>query len=238
MKPTYKVKWDSALQLCKEVSDSRPDFQGLASGLATQGLRQLKFDGQSQKDSVKSALNAALGGVWHEARANSVFDIGEMCVRCGEAVEDLEHIVHHCPTWAAPSKRLLASGCMACCLPLKGRLCLTMNRLWLSGNPHEHFRRCGVGYYTDIGESVFLPLPGLKQSVYRAEFLVVVRALEECKPKRLVSDCKGVVCCLHALKAGRRHPKGRHRDIESRALIALPAGVETVWMKAHQTDRG
>eukprot|EP00971_Amphidinium_carterae_P045243 890246-Amphidinium_carterae.2 len=28
--------------------------------------------------SVKSALNAALGGVWHEARANSVFDVGEM----------------------------------------------------------------------------------------------------------------------------------------------------------------
>eukprot|EP00971_Amphidinium_carterae_P081680 1616009-Amphidinium_carterae.1 len=36
----YKLKWDSALQLCKEVADSRPDFQGLPSGL-----------GQSQKDS-------------------------------------------------------------------------------------------------------------------------------------------------------------------------------------------
>eukprot|EP00971_Amphidinium_carterae_P153933 3052648-Amphidinium_carterae.2 len=65
----YKSKWNSALQHCKEVSDSRPDFQGLASGLATQALRQLKLDGQSQKYSVKSALNAALGaklGVWHE----------------------------------------------------------------------------------------------------------------------------------------------------------------------------
>eukprot|EP00971_Amphidinium_carterae_P253770 5037781-Amphidinium_carterae.4 len=33
-------------------------------------------------------------------------------------------------------------------------------------------RRCGVGYYTDTQERVWLPLPGLKQSVYRAEFLV------------------------------------------------------------------
>eukprot|EP00971_Amphidinium_carterae_P247338 4911967-Amphidinium_carterae.4 len=29
----YKVKWDSALQLCKEVADLGPDFQGLDSGL-------------------------------------------------------------------------------------------------------------------------------------------------------------------------------------------------------------
>eukprot|EP00971_Amphidinium_carterae_P345662 6486743-Amphidinium_carterae.2 len=50
-----------------------------------------------------------------------------------------------------------------------------------SSNPH--FRRCGVGYYTDTGESVFLPLTVLKQSVHRAELLVTVRALEECKPK-------------------------------------------------------
>eukprot|EP00971_Amphidinium_carterae_P312364 6208466-Amphidinium_carterae.1 len=74
----------------------------------------------------------------------------------------------------------------------------------------------------------------LKQSVYRAEFLATVRpvrALEECKPKRLVSDCQGVFSWLHALRAGRRHPKGRHRDLESRALVAFPAGVQIVWMK-------
>eukprot|EP00971_Amphidinium_carterae_P176802 3505825-Amphidinium_carterae.2 len=67
----YHVKWDSGLQLCKGV-----------------------------KDNVTSALSAALGGVWHEARLHSVFEVGELCVRCGEAVEDLEHIVHHCPAWA------------------------------------------------------------------------------------------------------------------------------------------
>eukprot|EP00971_Amphidinium_carterae_P166462 3299085-Amphidinium_carterae.1 len=63
------------------------------------------------------------------------------------------------------------------------------------------------------------------------------RVLEECKPKRFVSDCKGVVSCLHALRPGRRQPKGRHRDLESRALAAFPAGYQIVWMKAHQSDR-
>eukprot|EP00971_Amphidinium_carterae_P087899 1739345-Amphidinium_carterae.3 len=61
---------------------------------------------KSQEDSVKSALNAALGGVWHEVRANSIFDVGEMCVRYGEAVEHLEHIVHHCPAWAVEMREV------------------------------------------------------------------------------------------------------------------------------------
>eukprot|EP00971_Amphidinium_carterae_P026182 516378-Amphidinium_carterae.3 len=111
-----------------------------------------------------------------------------------------------------------------------------MNRLWLPGFV---FTMCGLmgledtvviltsedaGLATTLTlVKVFLcPHLGLKHSVYPAEFLAVVRALEECKPKGLVSDCKGVASCLHALKAGRRQPKGRHRDLESRALAALP----------------
>eukprot|EP00971_Amphidinium_carterae_P038184 750457-Amphidinium_carterae.1 len=90
-----------ALHLCKEVAEARPDFQGLDSGLATQALRKLSLNGQSQKDNVKSDLNDALGGVWQEARVHSVFEVGELCVRRGETVKDLEHIVHHCPVWAA-----------------------------------------------------------------------------------------------------------------------------------------
>eukprot|EP00971_Amphidinium_carterae_P279935 5557128-Amphidinium_carterae.1 len=233
----YKVKWDSALQLCKEASDSKPDFQGLASGLATQALRQRKLDEQSQKDSIKSAFNASLSGVLHEACACQL-----------QAVEDLEHIVHHCHAWAAERRDvdLPAPPCVKLhgLLPAPPRQVvlnhepalafrLGVHTVWTDGSgrhsSNPHFCRCGVSYYTDTGESVFLPLPALKQSVYRAEFhraefLAVVRALEECKPKRLVGDCKGVVYCLHALKAGRRHPKGRHRDVESRALAALPAG--------------
>eukprot|EP00971_Amphidinium_carterae_P118868 2354618-Amphidinium_carterae.1 len=60
---------------------------------------QLKLDGQSQKEDRKAALNAALGGVWHEERAHSAFQVGDTCVRCGEDVENLEHIVLHCPHW-------------------------------------------------------------------------------------------------------------------------------------------
>eukprot|EP00971_Amphidinium_carterae_P151338 3000546-Amphidinium_carterae.1 len=41
----YKVEWDFALHLCKGVAEARP---GLEAGLATQTLRQLKLDGQSQ----------------------------------------------------------------------------------------------------------------------------------------------------------------------------------------------
>eukprot|EP00971_Amphidinium_carterae_P070181 1388670-Amphidinium_carterae.1 len=75
-----------------------------------------------------------------------------------------------------PSKRLLVSGCMACSKPLAA--CPSKAEdVELATTP-------------DTGESVFLPLPGLKRSVYRAEFLAVVRALEECKPKGLLVIAK------------------------------------------------
>eukprot|EP00971_Amphidinium_carterae_P307671 6114572-Amphidinium_carterae.1 len=57
--------------------------------------------------------------------------------------------------------------------------------------------------------------------VFRAELLAVVRALEECQPCRVVSDCKGVVKALQAIQNGHRLPKGRHRDLEERARRAL-----------------
>eukprot|EP00971_Amphidinium_carterae_P213826 4243690-Amphidinium_carterae.1 len=79
----YMVKWGSALQLCKGGAKARPDFQGLDAGLATKALRRLKLDGQSEKNNVKTALNAALGGVWHEARVHAEFGVGDLCVRCG-----------------------------------------------------------------------------------------------------------------------------------------------------------
>eukprot|EP00971_Amphidinium_carterae_P200874 3986213-Amphidinium_carterae.1 len=55
-----KVKWDSAPQLCKEVSGSRLDFQGLVQVLR-QALRQLKLDGQSQKNIVILLLLVEFG---------------------------------------------------------------------------------------------------------------------------------------------------------------------------------
>eukprot|EP00971_Amphidinium_carterae_P198367 3937000-Amphidinium_carterae.1 len=110
----YKVKWDSAAQHCKEVAESRRDCQGLDSGLATQALRQLKLDGQSQKDNVETARE---------------FGDGDLCVRCGEAVEDLEHIAHHCPAWAA-ERREVALPASA----LKAPPCAKLQpRLWFPG---------------------------------------------------------------------------------------------------------
>eukprot|EP00971_Amphidinium_carterae_P054147 1066285-Amphidinium_carterae.1 len=60
-------------QCAEVVARARPDFEGLASGLSTAAYRHIKLDGQSQKEDRKSALNAALGGVWHEERAHSAF---------------------------------------------------------------------------------------------------------------------------------------------------------------------
>eukprot|EP00971_Amphidinium_carterae_P216941 4306536-Amphidinium_carterae.2 len=60
-----------------------------------------------------------------------------------------------------------------------------------------------------------------------AEFLAVVRALEECRPKVIVSTCKGVV------KA-----KGRNRDLDSwrNGSSSLSLGLQIMWMGAHQTQ--
>eukprot|EP00971_Amphidinium_carterae_P018620 367147-Amphidinium_carterae.2 len=81
---------------------SRPDFQGFDFGLPTQALRPLNMDGQSQKDNVKTAL----GGVWHEAHVHAEFGVGDLCIPCGEAAEDLEHIVHHCPAGNAEHREV------------------------------------------------------------------------------------------------------------------------------------
>eukprot|EP00971_Amphidinium_carterae_P325124 6455233-Amphidinium_carterae.1 len=58
---------------------------------------RVKCDGKSQKrnlTSLTTALNAALGGVWREARAHAEVAVCDLFVRCGEAVADPEHIVH------------------------------------------------------------------------------------------------------------------------------------------------
>eukprot|EP00971_Amphidinium_carterae_P225479 4472357-Amphidinium_carterae.1 len=62
---------DPAQALCAQVVNTRQDLEGLAVGLSTAAYRQLKLDGQSQKEDRKAAVNAALGGVWHEERAHS-----------------------------------------------------------------------------------------------------------------------------------------------------------------------
>eukprot|EP00971_Amphidinium_carterae_P093616 1852514-Amphidinium_carterae.1 len=142
------------------VADTHPGFQRLEAG------RQLKLDGQSQEDNVKTALIAALGGVWHEARVHAEFVVSDLCVRCGEAVEDLGHIVHHCPTWNAerrevgmPASALDIPPCVkgawfAACPASAGLpgLVFTRGSTWTDGSSshssNPHFRRCGVGLAT------------------------------------------------------------------------------------------
>eukprot|EP00971_Amphidinium_carterae_P119513 2367424-Amphidinium_carterae.1 len=93
----YKVKWDSSRVLLAEVAAKRPDFGGLETGLNTQTFRHLKKSAAKAEDSTRTALNAALGGVWHEVRTNSTFSVGEVCVRCREEADDLSHILFRCP---------------------------------------------------------------------------------------------------------------------------------------------
>eukprot|EP00971_Amphidinium_carterae_P042544 836456-Amphidinium_carterae.1 len=78
---------------------------------------------------------------------------------------------------------------MDCCLRHGYRRYLPMNlpestgqvgTVWTDGfgrhNSDPQHRRCGVGYYTDSQERVWLPLAGLRQSVYGADFLAMVRS--------------------------------------------------------------
>eukprot|EP00971_Amphidinium_carterae_P074817 1478513-Amphidinium_carterae.1 len=57
-----------------------------------------------------------------------------------------------------------------------------VHTVWTDGSGRyssdPQHRRCGVGCYADTQERAWLPLPGIKQSVYRAEFLAVAHALE------------------------------------------------------------
>eukprot|EP00971_Amphidinium_carterae_P345487 6486475-Amphidinium_carterae.1 len=80
-------------------------------------------------------------------------------------------------------------------------------------------------YVTDTGERVWLLLPDFRQSVFRAELLAVMHALQECSPHRIVSDCKGVVMALRAVQfknlgAAEHEP---HEPSEDR-LVSLGAG--------------
>eukprot|EP00971_Amphidinium_carterae_P113635 2251725-Amphidinium_carterae.1 len=88
-----------------------------------------------------------------------------------------------------------------------------------------------------------MALPCLRQSVFRAELLAVVRTHEECHPKRVVNDCRGVVA-LCPMQKGQRRPKGTivsHYVIKTwRAgplLLDRSPGVVIHWMQSHQTGR-
>eukprot|EP00971_Amphidinium_carterae_P093819 1856468-Amphidinium_carterae.1 len=73
--------------------------------------------------------------------------VGDLCVRCGEAVEDLEHIVHPCPAWAAErwQVELPASALDAPpCVKLHGLLPAPKRQVVLNHEPALVSRRCGL----------------------------------------------------------------------------------------------
>eukprot|EP00971_Amphidinium_carterae_P187161 3714789-Amphidinium_carterae.1 len=82
------------------LETNRPCAPKPALGLTLRAsYRQLKLDGQ---------------------RAHAAFQVGDICVRCEEALENLEHIVHQCPHWnkerresGLPNHGLEAPACEA-----------------------------------------------------------------------------------------------------------------------------
>eukprot|EP00971_Amphidinium_carterae_P089125 1763867-Amphidinium_carterae.1 len=96
--------WRLALRepaLVADVANKRPDFAGLETGPSTRTFKHLKKNTAKVDDGFRSAVNAALGGVWHEARTHRAFKqktivVGDLCVRC---IEELSHIVFCCPHW-------------------------------------------------------------------------------------------------------------------------------------------
>eukprot|EP00971_Amphidinium_carterae_P152722 3027054-Amphidinium_carterae.5 len=153
-----KIMQHSSRALLADVTSKRPDFAGLETGLSNQALRHLKKCANKKDERISAALNAALGGVWHE-----------------EEPEDLSHILFRCPHWHKERREVelpTDDDATPHCVKLHGIVPEPRVPPVLTQEPG------GVGYYTDIHERVWLPLPGLTQSVYRAEFLAVVRALE------------------------------------------------------------
>eukprot|EP00971_Amphidinium_carterae_P066885 1324751-Amphidinium_carterae.1 len=100
------------------------------------------------------------------------------------------------------------------------------------------FRTCS---WAVMGRGVLVQarLTGPAQSVYRAELLALVTALQGSEPGALVvSDCKRGCRGVQQLWAGQRKPRGVHRalDLEQRLLTFPRLGREVKWIKAH-TDR-
>eukprot|EP00971_Amphidinium_carterae_P196224 3893265-Amphidinium_carterae.1 len=99
-----------------------------------------------------------------------------------------------------------------------------MNRLWLPGlvctlwtdgsgrhSSKPHFGRCGVVYYTDTGESVRLSLRSLSSLSIERNFWFLSERLKHASR----------LCWL----------------VIAKGLSAFLAGVQIVWMRAHQSDK-
>eukprot|EP00971_Amphidinium_carterae_P263118 5220283-Amphidinium_carterae.1 len=61
-------------------------FAGLETGLSTQNYKHVKKAFAKAYEQSRSTVNAALGGVWHEARTHSAFAVG-VFVFIGESLQ-------------------------------------------------------------------------------------------------------------------------------------------------------
>eukprot|EP00971_Amphidinium_carterae_P100924 1996721-Amphidinium_carterae.2 len=144
-KAALRAKWDSAQVLCAKVAATRADFEGLAAGLSTAALAAQPARAKPERGAASCTQRRS---VWHEEHAHSNFQVSDLCVRCGEAVKNLEHIVHHCPHWhkerrepglPAHAQQPIAGSCatspafMGCCRRLRRCLCLRMSLPWFCG---------------------------------------------------------------------------------------------------------
>eukprot|EP00971_Amphidinium_carterae_P177740 3525579-Amphidinium_carterae.1 len=112
-------------------------------GLCASALCQGRGHSQKVLEEQRAALNADLGRARHEERAHSAFQVGALWVSCGEAVENLEHIVHHCLHWhkkrresGVPALAWQAPACVRIhgfCRRRHGCLCPRMNLPWFCG---------------------------------------------------------------------------------------------------------
>eukprot|EP00971_Amphidinium_carterae_P228109 4524601-Amphidinium_carterae.1 len=114
-----------------------------------------------------------------------------------------------------PKKFFLVSSCMHGLLPAPQKQCIIILEPALVCRPGVHtvwtdtvviriFAGVELVTTLTLAKVSGCPCQGLSNQSSELSYWPV---LEECKPKRFVSDCKGVVSCPHALRAGRRHPK-------------------------------
>eukprot|EP00971_Amphidinium_carterae_P317077 6303192-Amphidinium_carterae.1 len=99
---------------------------------------------------------------------------------------------------------------MACFLRLGYRRSVVT--VWTDGSGRHssdpQHRCCGVGYCTDTQERVFLPLSGIKQSVYRAELHAVARALRNASHMKWSATAKDLSRLFRPCKQAEDNPKG------------------------------
>eukprot|EP00971_Amphidinium_carterae_P216618 4300169-Amphidinium_carterae.2 len=104
--------------------------------------------------------------------------------------------------------------------------------VWIDGSGRHssdpHHRRCGVGCYTDTQERAWLPLRGIRQLAYRAEFLAGVRALEE-----LIDKLSSVIATVWS---GRYKPFRASVGIPKAEGLPETGTLRNGRMKAHQTQ--